>query len=73
MDGANVWHGALHTVIVAESLVAAGFAIRLQIAWAKERLVPSRGDYHWQHERCWYAVRGGATGHWSGDRSRCEA
>ena len=28
-----------------------------QIIWAKERLVLSRGDYHWQHEPCWYAVR----------------
>jgi DNA modification methylase len=28
----------------------------------------SRGHYHWQHEPCWYAVRG--TGHWSGDRKQ---
>ena len=28
-----------------------------QIIWAKERLVLCRGDYHWQHEPCWYAVR----------------
>ena len=27
-----------------------------------------RGHYHWQHEPCWYAVRG--TGHWSGDRKQ---
>jgi hypothetical protein len=33
---------------VAESLVAAGSAVRSQIAWAKDRLVLSRGDYHWQ-------------------------
>ncbi|MGC2782130.1 MAG: DNA methyltransferase, partial [Bradyrhizobium sp.] len=26
--------------------------------------------YHWQHEPCWYAVRAGKTGHWSGDRSQ---
>ena len=69
-DVAYVWHGALHAVTVAESLVAAGFAIRSQIVWAKERLVLSRGDYHWQHEPCWYAVRDGGTGHWSGDRSQ---
>ncbi len=54
---AYVWHGALHATTVAESLVACGFAIRAQIIWAKERLVLSRGDYHWQHEPCWYAVR----------------
>jgi DNA modification methylase len=69
-DVAYVWHGALHATTVAESLVATGFAIRSQIIWAKERLVLSRGDYHWQHEPCWYAVRSKATGHWSGDRKQ---
>lgn len=37
--------------------MAAGFAVRSQIIWAKDRLVLSRGDYHWQHEPCWYAVK----------------
>jgi DNA modification methylase len=63
---AYVWHGALHATTVAESLEACGFSIRSQIIWAKERLVLSRGDYHWRHEPCWYAVRG--KGHWNGDR-----
>ncbi|HYZ22559.1 MAG TPA: DNA methyltransferase, partial [Rhodopila sp.] len=65
-DVAYVWHGALHAAKVAESLEATGFQIRTQIVWAKDRFVLSRGDYHWQHEPCWYAVRG--TGHWAGDR-----
>ena len=65
---AYVWHGALHAGAVAESLTASGFEIRSQIIWAKERLVMSRGHYHWQHEPCWYAVRG--KGHWSGDRKQ---
>jgi len=69
-DVAYVWHGALHATTVAESLIATGFAIRSQIIWAKERLVLSRGDYHWQHEPAWYAVREKATGHWSGDRKQ---
>jgi DNA modification methylase len=30
----------------------------------------SRGDYHWHHEPCWYAVRKGGTGHWAGDRKQ---
>jgi hypothetical protein len=54
---AYVWHGALRSIPVAESLVKESFAIRAQIIWAKERLVIGRGDYHWQHEPCWYAVR----------------
>ena len=67
---AYVWHGALHAAEVAESLEACGFAIRSQIIWAKERLVLSRGDYHWQHEPCFYAVRSGGKGHWNGDRKQ---
>lgn len=67
-DVAYVWHGALHAVTVADSLTACGFDIRAQIIWAKERLVLGRGHYHWQHEPCWYAVRGG--GHWFGDRKQ---
>jgi DNA modification methylase len=67
-DVAYVWHGALHAATVAESLTACGFDIRAQIIWAKERLVLGRGHYHWQHEPCWYAVRGG--GHWFGDRKQ---
>ncbi len=69
-DVAYVWHGALHATTVAESLVAAGFAVRSQIIWAKDRLVLSRGDYHWQHEPCWYAVKKTGKGHWAGDRKQ---
>jgi hypothetical protein len=32
--------------------------------------VLSRGDYHWQHEPCWYAVREKGKGHWAGDRKQ---
>lgn len=67
-DVAYVWHGALHATTVADSLVASGFEVRSQIIWAKERHVLSRGHYHWQHEPCWYAVRG--KGHWSGGRKQ---
>ena len=69
-DVAYVWHGALHATTVAESLEASGFAIRSQIIWAKERLVLSRGDYHWQHEPCAYAVKKSGKGHWAGDRKQ---
>ena len=49
---------------------ASGFAVRSQIIWDKTRLVIGRGDYHWQHEPAWYAVRKGKTGHWAGDRKQ---
>lgn len=69
-DVAYVWHAGVHARVVAESLEVCGFRIRSQIVWAKPRFVLSRGDYHWQHEPCWYAVREGATGHWQGARDQ---
>jgi P27 family predicted phage terminase small subunit len=60
--------GASAPPTVADSLTKQGFAIRAQIIWAKTRLIIGRGDYHWQHEPCWYAVR--KKGHWTGDRKQ---
>ncbi len=69
-DVGYVWHAGIHAQTVAQSLDACGFLIRAQIIWAKSRLVLGRGDYHWQHEPCFYAVRKGATGHWQGARDQ---
>ena len=65
---AYVWHAGRHASEVQKSLEVVGFAIRNQIIWAKDRFALSRGDYHWQHEPCWYAVKG--TGNWCGDRKQ---
>jgi DNA modification methylase len=65
---AYVWHAALHAPTVAGSLVRQGFTIRAEIIWAKDRFVIGRGDYHWQHEPCLYAVRD--KGNWLGDRKQ---
>jgi DNA modification methylase len=67
---AYVWHAGRHTSEVQLSLEASGFDIRSQIIWAKDRFALSRGHYHWQHEPCWYAVRGTAGTNWSGDRKQ---
>ena len=67
-DVAYVWHGALHGDVVAAGLAACGLQPRAQIIWAKQHFTLGRGDYHWQHEACWYAVREGRTSHWQGDR-----
>ena len=69
-DVAYVWHGGVHAGEVQTSLEACRFTVRSQIIWAKSQLVISRGHYHAQHEPCFYAVRDGATGHWSGDRKQ---
>jgi DNA modification methylase len=69
-DVAYVWHAGLFAGVVADSLVETGFKLRSQIIWAKSNFAIGRGDYHWHHEPCWYAVREKATGHWSGDRKQ---
>jgi DNA modification methylase len=69
-DVAYVWHAGVHSRTVAESLEACGLMIRSQIIWAKPRFVLGRGDYHWQHEPCFYAVRKSANGHWQGARDQ---
>jgi len=65
---AYVWHAGLHSSAVQDSLEASGFEVRAQIIWAKDRFALSRGHYHYQHEPCWYAVRGTAS--WKGDRKQ---
>jgi DNA modification methylase len=63
---AYVWHAGLKAAVVATDLETAGFTLRSQIIWVKQHFALSRGDYHWGHEPCWYAVRG--KGQWRGDR-----
>ncbi|WP_210526927.1 site-specific DNA-methyltransferase [Rubellimicrobium arenae] len=69
-DVAYVWHAGLFAGVVADSLRSTGFRLRSQIIWAKSTFAIGRGDYHWQHEPCWYAVREKATGHYAGDRKQ---
>lgn len=69
-DVAYIWHAGRHAAEVQASIESCDFTIRCQIIWAKDRFALSRGDYHWQHEPCWYAVRNKAVGHWAGDRSQ---
>ena len=67
---AYVWHAGLKAAVVAESLEMSGFTLRSQIIWSKDRMALSRGDYHWKHEPCWYAVRNGAAGDRTDDRTQ---
>jgi DNA modification methylase len=69
-DVVYVWHAGRYASVVQSSLESEGIEIRSQIIWAKNNFAIGRGDYHWQHEPCWYAVRKGKTGHWNGDRKQ---
>lgn len=69
-DVAYVWHANRGCSTVANSLLASNFELRELIIWGKSQFVIGRGDYHPQHEPCWYAVRKGRTGHYNGDRTQ---
>ncbi|MGA0112522.1 MAG: DNA modification methylase [Chthoniobacterales bacterium] len=69
-DVAYIYHDGRKTGEVQLSLQNADFEIRAQIIWSKDRMALSRGDYHWQHEPCWYAVRKGSAGHRTSDRTQ---
>lgn len=69
-DVAYVWHAGVYSPGVADSLAACDFERRALIVWAKSQLVIGRGDYHHQHEPCWYAVRKGKPGLRTDDRKQ---
>ena len=57
-DVAYVWHppGA-KSIEFYNPLKATGLEARMQIIWAKNVAPIGRGNFHVQHEPCWYAVR----------------
>lgn len=67
-DIAYVWHGGHHAKVVIQNLEDAGFEMVAQIIWAKNNIVIGRGDYHFKHEPCIYAVRKGKKHNWQGSR-----
>lgn len=69
-DVSYIWHASTYTHLVALGLESSGFALRAQIIWKKTNITISRGDYHWAHEACWYAVRKGATAKYVGGRKQ---
>lgn len=70
-DVAYVWcaPGPLQCVSH-DSLARAGIPPKAQIIWAKNQFAIGRGDYHYQHEVCWYAVRKNRKGHYCGNRKQ---
>ncbi len=69
-DVAYIWQGDKQLTDMAAQLAENGFECRNLIVWAKPQMIFGRGDYHTQHETCWYAVRKGKTGHYGGDRKQ---
>lgn len=69
-DVAYIWHASQFTSETHASIIAAGFDVLYQIIWVKQHFAIGRGDYHWQHEPCWYAVRKGKKHNWNGARDQ---
>ena len=65
-----VWHAGKFAAEVQKSLEECEFDIVSQIIWAKQQFAISRGDYHWKHEPCWYAVKKGCNHNWKSDRKQ---
>lgn len=65
---AYIWHASLFTHIVAKNIEDCGFDLKSLLIWNKHAFAISRGDYHWKHEPCWYAVRKGKKHNWQGSR-----
>lgn len=68
---AYVWHAGKYCSEVQKSLEDAEFEMISQIIWVKQHFALSRGDYHWQHEPCWYAIKKGHQHNWQGSRKEC--
>lgn len=65
---AYVWHAGKYCGEVEKSLTDCEYEIISQIIWVKQHFALSRGDYHWQHEPCWYAIKKGHQHNWQGSR-----
>lgn len=69
-DIAYVWHAGVYSPDVGQHILNCGFKLISQIIWVKQHFALSRGDYHWQHEACLYAVKDGKNHNWQGARDQ---
>ena len=65
-----LWHPMLTQGTFFAAAAAADILIHRQIVWCKPSLVFGRGDYHWQHELCFYGWRKGFRPDFYGERNQ---
>ncbi len=65
-----LWHPMLTQGTFFAAAAAADLLIHRQIIWQKPSLVFGRGDYHWQHELCFYGWRRGNRPPFYGPRNQ---
>lgn len=64
-----VWHADSNADDFRDALKAAGLAKKQTILWVKPSPAPTRSDYQYQHEPCFYACKDGASPPFYGDRA----
>ena len=69
-DVIYVWHASDKTIDFGLSLKKCEYELKYLIVWNKDLMVLSRGDYHWKHEICWYAIKKGCNHNWQGDKTQ---
>ena len=71
-DGAPIYmaHADTGGHIFRRVMIEAGFKLASCLIWRKDRLVLSRGEYHWQHEPILYGWKPGAAHRWYGARDK---
>lgn len=65
-----LWHPMLTQGTFFAAAAAAGILVHRQLIWQKPSLVFGRGDYHWQHELCFYGWRQGHRPPFYGPRNQ---
>ena len=65
-----LWHPMLTQGTFFAAAAAADILISRQIIWVKPSMVFGRGDYHWQHELCFYGWRRGNKPPFYGERNQ---
>lgn len=65
-----IWMAGLNIHKTINELLNCKIQARSEIIWRKNNIVISRGNYHWQHESCVYAVRKNYNAKWIGDRKQ---
>lgn len=65
-----LWHPMLTQGYFAAAAAAAAVLISRQIIWIKPQFIFGRGEYHWQHELCFYGWRQGGRPPFYGERNQ---
>lgn len=65
-----VWHAASEIINFAKAMVDAGWLLKQQLIWVKNKMVMGRQDYQWKHEPCLYGWLAGDRHKWYSDRKQ---